>query len=160
MKNIDLSICVQTYNYEKYIKKALDSIFKQETSYIFEVLVGEDCSMDKTREVLKQYEIEHKDYINNGQLKVFYRPHNMNNESPNNSEDLKKYCRGKYAISLEGDDEALSFRCIMQGIKRKQCTFKEGIKYIKDIKHKLFSLWKWYIYKIRKDILHKRNMDL
>lgn len=87
MKNIDLSICVQTYNYEKHIKKALDSIFKQETSYIFEVLVGEDCSMDKTREVLKQYEIEHKDYVNNGQLKVFYRPHNMNNESPNNSED-------------------------------------------------------------------------
>jgi glycosyltransferase involved in cell wall biosynthesis len=104
MNNYDLSICVTTYNHENYIKKALDSVFEQKTDYSFEVLVGEDYSTDKTREILKQYEIEHKNYVNNGQLKIFYRSHNMNNESPNNAEDLKRYCKGRYVITLEGDD--------------------------------------------------------
>ena len=37
-----LSICVPTYNHEKYIRQALESIFMQETQYSYEILVGED----------------------------------------------------------------------------------------------------------------------
>lgn len=104
MKSFDLSIYVATYNHEKYIKKALDSIFAQKTKHTFEVLVGEDCSTDQTRKVLKQYEIDNKKYIDNGQLKIYYRDHNMYEQNPDNADDLKKRCKGKYIIALEGDD--------------------------------------------------------
>lgn len=94
-----LSIYVPTFNHEHYIVQALDSILMQKTNYSYEVLVGEDCSTDNTRAILKQYELEHP-----GKITVFYREHNMYNEIPSNSLDLKLRCQGKYIIALEGDD--------------------------------------------------------
>ena len=94
-----LSVYVATYNHEKYIVRALDSILMQKTKYNFEVLVGEDCSTDSTRAVLKEYEKQHPD-----KFTIFYREKNMHNTSCNNARDLKQRCRGKYIIALEGDD--------------------------------------------------------
>lgn len=97
--DIMLSIYVATYNHEKYIARALDSILMQKTKYKFEVLVGEDKSTDKTREILQKYEQEHP-----GFLTVFYREKNMYHSECNNSVDLMRRCTGKYIIALEGDD--------------------------------------------------------
>ena len=99
-----LSIYVATYNHESYIIRALDSIFMQKTKYRYEVLVGEDCSTDRTREILKQYEKEHQEYIKDGALKIYYRKTNMHKYKLNNSYDLEMRCKGKYIIALEGDD--------------------------------------------------------
>ena len=99
--NYMLSIYVATYNQENYIKIALDSIFMQKTKYSFEILVGEDCSTDGTRQVLKEYESAHAEDVRSGKLKIFYRDHNMNGR---NHEDLKSRSTGKYIIALEGDD--------------------------------------------------------
>ena len=41
--------------------------------YSYEVLVGEDCSTDNTRKVLKRYENQHLDLVETGILKIFYR---------------------------------------------------------------------------------------
>lgn len=103
IKNPMLSIYVPTFNHENYIVKALDSILMQKTKYSYEVLVGEDCSTDSTRSVLKEYERAHP-----GFLTVFYREKNMNRTIPCNSDDLKLRCRGKYMICLEGDDYWIS----------------------------------------------------
>lgn len=99
MDDIILSIYVPTYNHEKYIVRALDSILMQKTKYKFEVLVGEDCSTDNTRAVLKEYEKEHP-----GVFQIFYREQNMHGTSCNNARDLKQRCKGKYIVGLEGDD--------------------------------------------------------
>lgn len=96
---IILSIYVATYNHEKYIVQALESIRMQKTQYPYEVLVGEDCSTDNTRDVLKNYEKKHP-----GFLKVYYREKNMHKDKINNATDLKTRCMGKYIIALEGDD--------------------------------------------------------
>ena len=56
MDDVILSIYVPTYNHEKYIARALDSILMQKTDYAYEVLVGEDASTDNTRAILKEYE--------------------------------------------------------------------------------------------------------
>lgn len=98
-ENIMLSIYVPVYNHEKYVVQALNSILMQETQYKYEVLVGEDCSTDNTRNVLKSYEKEHPN-----KFKIFYREKNMNNSDCNNGLDLKRRCIGKYIICLEGDD--------------------------------------------------------
>ena len=97
--DVILTVYVPTYNHENYITKALDSILMQKTKYNFEVLVGEDCSTDSTRAVLKDYESKHP-----GKFNIFYREKNMYGSSPNNALDLKLRSRGKYIICLEGDD--------------------------------------------------------
>lgn len=97
--DIMLSIIVPTYGHEKYISQALDSILMQKTKYKYEVLVGEDASPDGTRNILKQYE---KDYP--GVFTMFYRDTNMRSLGKSNAVDLRHRAKGKYLISLEGDD--------------------------------------------------------
>ncbi len=94
-----VSIYVPVFNHEDYIVRALDSILMQKTHYTYEVLVGEDLSTDHTRQVLQDYEAAHP-----GRLTVFYREENMYGKPVSNSLDLKRRCRGKYIIALEGDD--------------------------------------------------------
>lgn len=96
---VDISIYVATYNHEKYIERALDSILMQKTKYSFEILVGEDCSTDNTRQVLQAWEKRHP-----GAAQIFYREKNMHNDECTNALDLKRRCTGKYIIALEGDD--------------------------------------------------------
>lgn len=99
MSEVMLSIIVPVYNHEKYIEQTLDSILMQKTSYSYEVLVGEDCSTDGTRKVLQEYEKRHP-----GKLTVFYRKKNLSTAKYWNWADLMRRTRGKYLITLEGDD--------------------------------------------------------
>lgn len=99
MNDVMVSVYVTTFNHENYIVRALDSILMQKTRYSMEVLVGEDCSTDNTRAVLKQWESEHP-----GVFQIFYRETNLYHSDCPNHMDLKLRCRGKYIICLEGDD--------------------------------------------------------
>ena len=47
--NIQVSVCVVSYNQENYIAECLESLVTQQTSFKFEIIVGEDCSTDNTR---------------------------------------------------------------------------------------------------------------
>ena len=62
-QDILLSVVVITYNHERFIRKALDSILMQHTNFSFEILVGEDCSPDGTRAVLKEYKEKQKKIV-------------------------------------------------------------------------------------------------
>lgn len=99
MYEVMLSILVPTYNHEKYIAQALDSILMQETQYSFEVLVGEDASPDGTREILREYEDKYPGFFT-----MFYREQNMRSIGKSNAIDLRLRARGKYLMTLEGDD--------------------------------------------------------
>src|SRR5215470_14963294 len=50
-----VSVILVTYNHERYIVQALDSVLSQEAPFEFEVLVSEDCSRDRTREIVLHY---------------------------------------------------------------------------------------------------------
>ncbi len=50
-----VSVCCITYNHEKFIEKTLDSIFMQDTTFPFEVLIYDDASIDKTQEKIMEY---------------------------------------------------------------------------------------------------------
>ena len=58
-----VSICVQTYNHEKFIGKCLDSILMQETTFPFEILLGEDESIDSTRKICTEYAVNYPNKI-------------------------------------------------------------------------------------------------
>lgn len=54
-KPLKVSVCVVTYNQEKYIRQCLQSIVDQETEFDFEVIVGDDSSTDGTREIIEEF---------------------------------------------------------------------------------------------------------
>lgn len=54
-KDVMVTVCVVTYNQEKWIRKTLDSIFAQQTDYPFEVIIGEDHGTDGTRAICQEY---------------------------------------------------------------------------------------------------------
>ena len=83
-----LSVICPTYNHEKYIRQALDSILMQKVNFKYEVIVGEDCSPDNTREILKEYEKKYPDIFT-----MVY--HDKNIGARNNSQDLLKRANGK-----------------------------------------------------------------
>jgi glycosyltransferase involved in cell wall biosynthesis len=47
-----LSVLVPSYNFEKYIIECVDSIYRQQTNFEFDVIVRDDCSTDNTNEKL------------------------------------------------------------------------------------------------------------
>lgn len=96
-KEIAVSVICVTYNHEKYIRQALESIVMQKTKFAFEVLVGEDCSTDGTRAVLKEYEAKYPDIFH-----MYYRDVNMG--ATKNEYELFMAAKGIYIAALELDD--------------------------------------------------------
>ncbi len=94
---VEVSVICVTYNHENYIRKALDSILMQETTFPFEIRIGEDCSTDHTRDILKEYE---EKYPN--RFCMYYREKNMG--ATRNEYELFMDAKGKYIAALELDD--------------------------------------------------------
>lgn len=54
-RDIMVTVCVVTYNQEKWIRQTLDSILAQETEFPFEIIIGEDHGTDGTRAICQEY---------------------------------------------------------------------------------------------------------
>jgi len=99
-------VCTSTlaYNHEPYIRECLDGILMQKTTFPVQVLVHEDCSTDKTEEILKEYQSKYPNLI-----KVFYQPENVyslkdQEEKRKRREEFNSWRTGKYIALCEGDD--------------------------------------------------------
>lgn len=98
MKDPKLSVILITYNHEKYIRRALDSVLSQETDFPFEVVIGDDCSPDDTKNIIKEYRNNYPE-----QIRLVHREKNTGRPTLNVYETTMK-CRGEYLAYLEGDD--------------------------------------------------------
>jgi glycosyltransferase involved in cell wall biosynthesis len=92
-----VSVKVYTYNHEKYIAQCLEGILMQRTNFPFEVIVGEDCSTDRTREIVIAYQEKYPDKI-----KTIF--HSVNIGAGQNDLAVTQACKGKYQALCEGDD--------------------------------------------------------
>ncbi len=90
-----ISVVMITYNHEKYIEKAVESVLMQKGDFELELLIGNDKSPDRTAEMLKKYEKDER-------VKIFNREQNMG--ATNNALDIEKKSIGDYIAFLEGDD--------------------------------------------------------
>lgn len=54
-----VTVILVTYNHERFVQQALDSVLMQETGFPVDVVVLEDCSTDRTREILIAYQRAH-----------------------------------------------------------------------------------------------------
>ena len=96
-KTPKVSVCVITYNQEKYIRQCLQSIVDQETDFDFEVIVGEDCSTDGTRAIVQEF-MEHYP----GLIKGILQSENIG--GCKNYISVHAAALGKYVAHLDGDD--------------------------------------------------------
>ncbi|MDO4465991.1 MAG: glycosyltransferase family 2 protein [Bacillota bacterium] len=92
-----VSVAVITYNMERYLPQLLDSILKQKVNFSYEIVVDDDCSPDRSREILLDYQKRYPD--------IFVISQKEKNEGGSkNMYGVLRRCRGKYISILEGDD--------------------------------------------------------
>lgn len=89
-----LSICIVAYNHEKYIRTCLNSVLTQKVDFAIEILVGNDCSRDKTADIIKN------EY--GKRVSLIDRKENIGLCA--NLLDLFMQARGKYVYPFSGDD--------------------------------------------------------
>ena len=90
-----VDVLVATYNGEKYLREQLDSIIKQTYKNI-RILISDDCSKDRTQEILQEY--EKKD----DRIKIFL--HDRNLGSNKNFEFLLRQVESKFYMLSDQDD--------------------------------------------------------
>ena len=95
--NTKVSVYMITYNQEKYIAQAIDGILMQKTSFKYELIIGEDCSIDNTRSICEKYSKVHPDIVR-------LLPSKCNLGMQKNALRTFKACTGKYIALCEGDD--------------------------------------------------------
>ena len=91
------SIVVITYNQEHSLPVTLDSLLAQKTEFPFEIVVGDDCSRDGTREVMADYARRFPEII-----RPIYNERNLG--ILGNYVSTLRQCRGKYRAACAGDD--------------------------------------------------------
>lgn len=91
-----VSVRVLTYNHEKYIARCIEGILTQKVNFPFEVIIGEDCSTDRTGEIVLAYEKSYPDII-----RVIASQHVGGTQ---NAIRVHQACVGKYIANCDGDD--------------------------------------------------------
>src|SRR6185369_17391361 len=97
MERLKLSVCVVTYNQENYIRQCLQSIIDQVTDFSFEIIVGDDCSTDNTRSIVKEYCDKYPEII-----KPLF--HQVNIGATRNYFAVHSKAGGEYIAHCDGDD--------------------------------------------------------
>ena len=94
------SVVVSCYNQEKYVEECLDSILSQEIDFDCEIIVSDDCSTDRTQEVLRAYSEKHP-----GRIKLLLREKNVG--AALNYHGVHKMASGDIIYHFDGDDVML-----------------------------------------------------
>ena len=93
-----VSVQMITYNHEPYIRQAIEGVMMQKTDFEFELIIGEDCSQDKTREICFEYQKKYPDKI-----RVLWWHENVS-KLGGNGRRCRARCRGEFIAFCEGDD--------------------------------------------------------
>lgn len=92
-----LTVCLITYNHEKFIARALDSVLMQQLDYDWNIFIADDCSRDGTRAILSDYKRLYPDKI-----ELLFQKENVG--PARNWLDLLNKPESEYIAYLEGDD--------------------------------------------------------
>ena len=97
-----VSVCMITYNHEPYIRQAIEGVLMQKTDFEFELVIGEDASTDKTREICFEYQKKYPDKIRVlwWHENLYRNPHPAGGNGARN----RARCRGEFIALCEGDD--------------------------------------------------------
>jgi len=115
-----ISVVIITYNQEELIKRALDSVLIQK-EYAYEIIVSDDCSIDRTWEVILEYQSKYPDII---------KPHRKEKNLGifKHIESTWSKPTGDLVIYLAGDDTIAPelFKKVFDFIEKEDIDFKHG----------------------------------
>ncbi|MBS3166005.1 glycosyltransferase [Candidatus Woesearchaeota archaeon] len=99
----EVSVYIPCYNQERFIENAIRSVARQkfDTSKL-EVVIGEDGSTDRTKEIISRLQDEYQ-----GRLNIRIVNDGNNYGRAENTNRTIQQCRGKYIVQLDADDELL-----------------------------------------------------
>jgi glycosyltransferase involved in cell wall biosynthesis len=92
-----VSVAMITFNHRPYIDQAVRSVLAQTTDFPFELVIGEDCSTDGTRERVVSLSRQEA-----AKIRLITSESNVGMHA--NSARTLAGCRGKYLAFCEGDD--------------------------------------------------------
>jgi glycosyltransferase involved in cell wall biosynthesis len=95
--SLKVSVNMLTYNHASHIARAIEGVLHQETAYPYELVIGEDCSTDGTRDIVWEYQGRHPDII-----RVVTSDENVG--AIKNEDRIALVSRGQYVAYCEGDD--------------------------------------------------------
>jgi glycosyltransferase involved in cell wall biosynthesis len=92
-----LSVAIITYNHERFVAQAIESVLAQKVNFDYEIVIGEDSSTDCTREIVMDFARRYPERI-----VPLIRDQNLG--GARNLTATLAACRGQYVALLEGDD--------------------------------------------------------
>ena len=92
-----VTVKIITYNHASSICRCIESALMQRTTFPFEIVIGEDCSTDGTRAIVRKYAQRFPRII-----KVVTSDANVGLLA--NSDRANTACRGEYIAKCDGDD--------------------------------------------------------
>jgi glycosyltransferase involved in cell wall biosynthesis len=94
---VKVSVAIITYNHEKFIAEALESVLMQVTDFRYEIVIGDDCSSDRTHEIIGDFQKNHP-----GKIRLLISETNIGVKK--NLAQTIMACKGEYIALLDGDD--------------------------------------------------------
>lgn len=94
-----VSVCMITYNHENYIREAIEGVLMQQCDFEVELILANDCSTDKTDEVIQDILTNHP-----RASWIKYKNHTENKGMMPNFIWALEQCKGTYIALCEGDD--------------------------------------------------------
>ena len=94
-----ITVDMGCYNFEKYITEAIESVLSQ-TLQPHELIITDDCSTDKSWEIIQEYAKNHPHLIH-----AFRMPHNVGMKQC--GKFRKERAKGELISSIDGDDRWL-----------------------------------------------------
>jgi glycosyltransferase involved in cell wall biosynthesis len=86
-----------TYNQDQFVGQAIESVLSQQVDFEYELVIGEDCSTDRTREIVASFGAKFPDRI-----RLLLPKSNLGMQE--NFKATLAACSGQYVAILEGDD--------------------------------------------------------
>lgn len=92
-----VSVTMLTYNHERYIAQAIESVLMQKVNFEYELIIGEDGSIDNTPSIVSSFQDRYPHRI-----RLLLSEKNLG--VIRNSRRVMEACRGEYIAHLDGDD--------------------------------------------------------
>ena len=122
------TFCMPTYNGEKYIARALESILMQETTYNYKIWIIDDCSTDNTVNIVREYEKKYPEIF-----EVYVNP--VNERGLTVAPRIYNNIKTKYWMNFDQDDYWISKDKLERGItyfeNHPECTLFSSNLFIK-----------------------------
>ncbi len=92
-----VSVSMISYNAQDFIAEAIEGVLRQKVDFTIELVIGDDCSQDRTREICENYARQHPEIIR------LLPPEKNMGIGANTARTMGK-CTGKYIAVCDGDD--------------------------------------------------------